>query len=151
MSRIEGVRGLASNEDNKDTSTGQLKDYIKKSKERLITTASSSIDNVKTNRIVVYPHHNHNDISIQQYMYKFKYRETHNTLTGELTVVQGQTFINFFTSEFRSSTRGERDTILKSLSWLSYPLRPSVNWAQCLRTWTKSRIVQSPTKLNDKT
>ena len=34
--------------------------------------------------------------------------------------------------------------------WLSYPLRASVNCAQWLCTWTKSRIVQSPTKLNDK-
>ena len=50
-------------------------------------------------------------------MYKFKYREIHNTLTGELTVDQIRTFINFLTSEFGSSTRGERerDTILKSL------------------------------------
>ena len=29
--------------------------------------------------------------------------------------------------------------------WLSYPLRASVNCTQCLCTWTKSRIVQSPT------
>ena len=34
--------------------------------------------------------------------------------------------------------------------WLSYPLRTSVNCTQCLCTWTKSQIVQSPTKLNDK-
>ena len=34
--------------------------------------------------------------------------------------------------------------------WLSYTLRTSVNCTQCLRTWTKSRIVQSPTKLNYK-
>ena len=34
--------------------------------------------------------------------------------------------------------------------WLSYPLCASVNCTQCLHTWTKSRIVQSPTKLNDK-
>ena len=34
--------------------------------------------------------------------------------------------------------------------WLSYPLHVSVNCTQCLCTWTKSRIVQSPTKLNDK-
>ena len=53
-------------------------------------------------------------------MYKFTYRETHNTLTGELTVVQVRTFINFLTSEFGSSTRGERDTILKSLSYHYY-------------------------------
>ena len=56
-------------------------------------------------------------------MYKFKYREIHNTLTGELTVVHVRTFINFLTSEFGSSTRGERErewereTILKSLSY----------------------------------
>ena len=61
-------------------------------------------------KIVVYPHHNHNDISIQRYMNKFKYREIHNTLTGELTVVQIRTFINFWISEFGSSTRGERET-----------------------------------------
>ena len=34
--------------------------------------------------------------------------------------------------------------------WLSYPLRTSVNCTQYLCTWIKSRIVQSPTKLNDK-
>ena len=34
--------------------------------------------------------------------------------------------------------------------WLSYPLCISINCTQCLCTWTKSRIVQSPTKLNDK-
>ena len=34
--------------------------------------------------------------------------------------------------------------------WLSYPLHVSVDCTQCLCTWTKSRIVQSPTKLNDK-
>ena len=208
-------------------------------------------------------------------MYKFKYRVIHNILTGELTAVQVRTFINFLTSGFGSSTRGERETILKSFSyhtmltklkrsahlvelqisfyfrrsgptktqpyalavgsqllntmvgtqlllsvymaqvdyqldrspfdhqldwspvnyqldwptvetqlmcfskypnsqpiasgrdvihtsvpfllwgllwqlWLSYPLRASVNCTQCLCTWTKSRIVQSPTKLNDK-
>ena len=48
-------------------------------------------------------------------MYKFKYRGIHNTITGELTIVQVRTFINFLISEFGSSTRGERDTILKSL------------------------------------
>ena len=50
-------------------------------------------------------------------MYKFKYREIHNTLTGELIVVHVRTFINLLTSEFGSSTRGERHTILKSLSY----------------------------------
>ena len=34
--------------------------------------------------------------------------------------------------------------------WLSYPLRTSVNCTQCVCTCTKSRIVQSPTKPNDK-
>ena len=34
--------------------------------------------------------------------------------------------------------------------WLSYPLRTCINCTQCLCTWTKSRIVPSPTKLNDK-
>ena len=34
--------------------------------------------------------------------------------------------------------------------WLSNPLCTSVNCTQCLCTWTKSRIVQSPTKLNDR-
>ena len=34
--------------------------------------------------------------------------------------------------------------------WLSYPLRSSVDCTQCPCTWSKSRIVQSPTKLNDK-
>ena len=37
--------------------------------------------------------------------------------TGELTVVQIRTFIKFLTSEIGSSTRGERDTLLKSLSY----------------------------------
>ena len=34
--------------------------------------------------------------------------------------------------------------------WLSYPLCMSIKLYQCLCTWTKSRIVQSPTKLNYK-
>ena len=34
--------------------------------------------------------------------------------------------------------------------WLSYPLRVSMNCTQCVCTCTKSRIVQSPTKPNDK-
>ena len=34
--------------------------------------------------------------------------------------------------------------------WLSYPLRASMNCTQCVCTCTKSRIVQSPTKPNDK-
>ena len=34
--------------------------------------------------------------------------------------------------------------------WLSYPLRASVNCTQCVCTCTKSWIVQSPTKPNDK-
>ena len=34
--------------------------------------------------------------------------------------------------------------------WLSYPLCVSGNCAQCVCTCTNSRIVQSPTKLNDK-
>ena len=50
-------------------------------------------------------------------MYKIKYREIHNTLTGELTVVQVRTFINFLTSVFGSSPQRERDTILKSHSY----------------------------------
>ena len=53
-------------------------------------------------------------------MYKFKYREIHNTLTGELTVVQVRTIINFLTSDFGSSTRGERDTHNSFKSFVSY-------------------------------
>ena len=34
--------------------------------------------------------------------------------------------------------------------WLSYPLRASAKLYPMLCTWTKSQIVQSPTKLNDK-
>ena len=34
--------------------------------------------------------------------------------------------------------------------WLLYPLCASVNCTQCMCTCTKSRIVQSPTKQNDK-
>ena len=50
-------------------------------------------------------------------MYKFKYMEIHSTFIGELTVVHVRTFIIFLTSEFGFSTQGERDTILKSLSY----------------------------------
>ena len=50
-------------------------------------------------------------------MYKFTNRKVHHTLTGEITVVQVRKFINFLTSYFDSSTRGERDTILKSFSY----------------------------------
>ena len=34
--------------------------------------------------------------------------------------------------------------------WLSYPLCTSVNCTKWLCTWTDTRMVQSPTKLNDK-
>ena len=34
--------------------------------------------------------------------------------------------------------------------WLSYPLRASVNCTNWLCTWTETRMIQSPTKLNDK-
>ena len=34
--------------------------------------------------------------------------------------------------------------------WLSYLLHARVDCTQCLCSWTKSRIVQSPTKLNNK-
>ena len=73
--------------------------------------------------------HNYNDISIRRYMYIFKYREIHRQKYIDKfirvqilkyisdSVVQVRTFINFLTSEFGSSTRGERDTILKSLSY----------------------------------
>ena len=43
-------RKLASIEDSMDASIWRLKDHIKKSKERRITVASNSIDNIRTNR-----------------------------------------------------------------------------------------------------
>ena len=50
VSRKEGGRGLTSIKDCIDASIQGLKDYIKKSKERLITVATSSIDNIRANK-----------------------------------------------------------------------------------------------------
>ena len=47
---IEGGSRHTSIEDSMDATIQGLKDYIKKSKERLITTASTSNTNIKTNR-----------------------------------------------------------------------------------------------------
>ena len=45
----EGKRGLDSIEDSKDASIQGLKDYIKKSKERLITVTRNRTENIKIN------------------------------------------------------------------------------------------------------
>ena len=50
VSRNERRRGLASFEDNVDASIKELKENIKKSNDRLITVASDSTDNVRTNK-----------------------------------------------------------------------------------------------------
>ena len=50
MSRREEGRGQASIEDYVDASIRGLEDYIKNSKERLITAASNSSGNIRTNR-----------------------------------------------------------------------------------------------------
>ena len=57
---------------------------------------------------------------------------------------------NFSAHRFRSWCHSHSSPISYLALWLSYPLRASVNCAQCLCTWTKSRIVRSPNKLNDK-
>ena len=49
-SRKEGGRGLTGREDGIDLSMQGLEDNIRKSKERLITAANSSIGNISTNR-----------------------------------------------------------------------------------------------------
>ena len=49
VTRKEGGRGLTSIEDSVDTSILRLRDYIQKSKERLITAASSSTENMTIN------------------------------------------------------------------------------------------------------
>ena len=49
-SRKEGARALASIEDSGCTSIQRLEDYIKKSKERLITANRNSTENTKVNR-----------------------------------------------------------------------------------------------------
>ena len=49
VSRKEGKRGLASTEDYVEASIRGIKEYIKKSKEKLITTTSSSTDNIRIN------------------------------------------------------------------------------------------------------
>ena len=53
VSRKEGGRGLTNIEDRVDASIQRLEDYIKKSKEKLITTTSNSSDNVRTNRTTI--------------------------------------------------------------------------------------------------
>ena len=47
MSRKEGERGLASNEDSVEASIWELEESIKKNNERIITAASNSTDNEK--------------------------------------------------------------------------------------------------------
>ena len=58
---------------------------------------------------LLYSHINHK-------RYTYAKTQLPDSNTG-YSVVQVRTFINFLTSEFGSSTRGERDTILKSLSY----------------------------------
>ena len=52
MSRKEGRTGLASFEDSVDTPIGRLKDNIKKTKERLITTIRNNTYNSRINRTI---------------------------------------------------------------------------------------------------
>ena len=49
VSREEGGRGLTSIEDRVDSSIRAFKDYIKRSKDRLIIAASNSNYNIRTN------------------------------------------------------------------------------------------------------
>ena len=53
VSRKEGGRGFSSMKDSVDVSIQGLKDYIKKSKEGLITAASNSNDNIRTNKTTI--------------------------------------------------------------------------------------------------
>ena len=50
VSRKEGGRGLASIQDNVDTSIRRFEDNIKMSKERLITAIRNNTNNTRTNR-----------------------------------------------------------------------------------------------------
>ena len=50
VSRKEGGKGLANIEDSVDASIRGVEDYIKKSKERLMTVASKTTDHIRTNR-----------------------------------------------------------------------------------------------------
>ena len=52
VSRKEGRRGLTSIKDSGDPSIPGLKDYIKKSKERLNTATSNSTGNIKIHRTI---------------------------------------------------------------------------------------------------
>ena len=52
ISRKEGGRWFASIEDCMDASKWGIKDYIKKSKEKWITVASNTIDNIRINRTI---------------------------------------------------------------------------------------------------
>ena len=53
MLRKEGGKGLARTEDHIDISMTQLKDYRKKSKERLITTTRNNTNNTRINRTTI--------------------------------------------------------------------------------------------------
>ena len=53
VSRKEGGRGLARIEDSVDTSIRWLEDYIKKSKERLITATRNNPNNVRIKRTTI--------------------------------------------------------------------------------------------------
>ena len=53
VSRKEGGKGLASNEDSVDASIQRLEDYIEKHKGGLITAIKNNTDNTMTNRITI--------------------------------------------------------------------------------------------------
>ena len=53
MSRKEGSKGLASNEDSVDASKQRLEDYIEKHEGGLITANRNDTDNTKTNRMKI--------------------------------------------------------------------------------------------------
>ena len=53
VSREEERRGLANIEDSVDASVWGREDYIKKTKERLITVPSNSIDSIRINRTTI--------------------------------------------------------------------------------------------------
>ena len=53
MSKQEGERGLTNIEENMDASRQGLRDYIKKSKKRLIIVTRNSTGNIEANRTTI--------------------------------------------------------------------------------------------------
>ena len=96
MSRKERGRGIIGIEDNVDESIRRLEWFIEKDKERLILTASSSTDKMKTNR---------NTIIKKQKLYGCFKWQTHEISHGHLDMDTEKKLSKRYLISFNSSTK----------------------------------------------